>query len=197
MAVNASDIPATELSFTRFMTDTEGRWEQHGEYAIWSGAPTPGDPPFVLHEWHDNRVLRIPRAAAHPVLHRIAGGVPFEVAHLFGFWMSVDVDTAWVDHDGPDGQRCALMVGGAKGKPGEAQCLWICPKCGAPFERASFTIPHQRLERFLDFAQERVRAFNADAGLRTCPGCGAVHPPSYGFYAERDGDDERAARRAP
>jgi hypothetical protein len=195
--VSPSEIPAPELSFVRSMADTEGKWELHGEYSIWSGAPKPGERPYLLHEWHDHGVLRIPRAAARPVLHRIAAGTPFEVAHLFGFWMTVDVDTAWVDHSGPDGQRCALMVGGAKGKPGEAACLWVCPKCAAFLARADFVVPHQRLERFLAFAQDRVRAFNADAALRACPSCGAAHPRSYGFHAEHDTDDERAARQAP
>ena len=59
------------------------------------------------------------------------------------------------------------------------------------FARESFAVPRQRLERFLDFAQGRVRAFNADRQRRTCPRCGAVHPPSYGFDAKLDSDDER------
>ena len=43
---------------------------------------------------------------------------------------------------------------------------------------------------------KRVRAFNADAQLRICPNCGAVHPPIYGFHAEADTPEERAAREA-
>ena len=41
---------------------------------------------------------------------------------------------------------------------------------------------------------DRVRAFNADAALRTCPACGAVHPLAYGFEAGDDTDEERGAR---
>ena len=40
----------------------------------------------------------------------------------------------------------------------------------------------------------RVRDFNADAKLRTCPKCSAVHPPSYGFFAAQDTVEEHAAR---
>jgi hypothetical protein len=191
----SSAIPAPELSFFQSMGETSRRWERHGDYSIWCGAPALGSAVYVFNEWRDHRVLTVPRRNAHSVMHRIAAGTPFEVEHLFGFWMILDVDSVWIDTSVFGGQRCALVVGGTKGKPAEAACLWICPKCGAPFARASFAIPRQRLERFLAFAQERVRIFNADERVRTCPSCAAVHPPSYGYYTEDDGEAEQAARR--
>jgi rubredoxin len=190
-----SMIPAPELSFFLSMSETSSRWERHGDYSIWCGGSAPGSAVYVLNEWRDDRFLAVPRRGAHPVMHRIAAGTPFEVERLFGFWMSLDVDSVWIDTSVSGGQRCALVVGGSKGKPSDAACLWVCPKCGAPFARDSFAIARQRLERFLEFAQERVRAFNADAQVRTCPSCAAVHPPSYGFYMDADGEAERAARR--
>lgn len=196
MPQNASAIPAPELSFVRSMADTEGKWVLHGEYSIWSGAQKPGEAPYLLHEWRENGVLPILRAETHPIMHRIPAGTPFEVAHLFGFWIVIDVDTVWIDAAGEAGHNYALLVGGAQGKPGDAACLWVCPKCAAQFARGAFAVPRQRFERFLEFAQERVRAFNADLQLRTCPRCGAVHPPSYGFDAKLDSDDERQARHA-
>jgi len=194
MAESATEIPSPLLSFARAMGDTDGKWQLRGEYAIWAGSRKE-DEPYLLHEWRDKRVVPIRRSSARPVMHRILGGVPFEVAHLFGFWITVDVDTVWIDA-GEDAKRCAaLIVGGTKGKPAKAECGWVCPKCGEIFNRAVFAIPHQHFERFLDFADERVRAFNADAALRKCPQCNAIHPPSYGFDAHRDGDIERTARQ--
>jgi rubredoxin len=197
MASNNSAIPAPELSFVRSMADTEGKWVLHGDYSIWSGAQKPGEPPYLLNEWRDNGVLPIPPATSHPIMHRIPAGTPFEVARLFGFWLVVDVDTVWIDAAGVGGQHYALIVGGTQGKPGEAACLWVCPKCAALFARETFAVPRQRFERFLDFAEARVRAFNADPQRRACPSCGAVHPPSYGFNAKLDSDEERQARQAP
>lgn len=177
------------------MGDTPSRWERHGDYSIWCGGSASGSAVYVLNEWRDNRVLAVPRRDAHPVMHRIAAGTPFEVERLFGFWMSLDVDSVWIDTSVSGRQRCALVVGGTKGKPADAACLWICPKCGTPLARSSFAIERQRFERFLGFAQDRVRMFNADERVRRCPSCAAVHPPSYGFYMEEDGEAEQAARR--
>jgi hypothetical protein len=190
-------VPAPELSFVRSMADTGGQWLLHGEYSIWSGTQEPGAAPYRLHQWHEGGVLPIPPAASRPIMHRIPAGTPFQVAHLFGFWIVVDVDTVWIDAPGADGHHHALIVGGTLGKPGEALCLWVCPKCAAQFSSTPFSVPRQRFERYLEFADGRVRAFNADARLRTCPQCGAVHPPSYGFDAALDGAEEKRARQAP
>jgi hypothetical protein len=103
MPENASTIPAPELSFVRAMTDTDGKWVLRGDYSIWSGAPTPGLPAFRLHEWREDGVLPIPVAETHPVMHRVSAGTPFEVAHLFGFWIAVDVDTVWMMPPEPAG----------------------------------------------------------------------------------------------
>jgi hypothetical protein len=197
MASDTLAIPAPELSFVRSMADTDGKWVLHGDYSIWSSAQKPDGPPYRLHEWREDGVVPIPPATSHPILHRIAAGTPFEVAHLFGYWIAVDVDTVWIDAAGDGGQHYALIVGGTQGKPGEASCLWVCPKCATLFARESFAIPRQRLERFLDFAQTRLRAFNADPQRRTCPRCAAVHPASYGFDTTLDSAEERQARLAP
>jgi hypothetical protein len=197
MPPDQSAVPPVELSFVRSMLDTDGKWVLHGEYSIWSGGPRPGEPAYLLHELHENGVLAIPRAQTHPIMHRIAAGTPFEVAHLFGFWISVDVDTVWLDALDEGGHQYALIVGGTQGKPGRAACLWVCPKCAVAFARAEFALPSQRFERFLEFAQGRVRAFNADVKLRTCPRCGNVHPSSYGFDPTLDTEDDKKARQAP
>lgn len=192
---SASGIPAPFMSFVRPMAATDGRWELRGEYSIWSGARKADEPFYLLHEWRAPGVLPLRRQSARPLMHRIVAGTPFEVAHLFGFWIAVDVDTVWIDAASPGGgQICSLIVGGTVGKPGEASCAWVCPKCATLFGRESFAVPHQRFERFLDFAQDRVRVFNGDPQRRTCPQCGVIHPVSYGFHTALDTDPERKAR---
>jgi hypothetical protein len=191
----AATLPGPVLSFVRSMAETDGRWELRGDYAIWCGRRTAADDAWLLHEARDGGVLPVRRDGARPLLHRINAGTAFEVAHLFGFWITTDVDTVWVDAAGQDGQYAALMVGGSKDKPSQASCAWVCPKCAALFASASFAIPRQRFERFIAFAQDRVREFNADPARRTCPSCGNVHPVSYGFDATLDTADERQARQ--
>jgi hypothetical protein len=80
------------------------------------------------------------------------------------------------------------------GKPSRNECLWVCPKCATPMARSAFDTARRGFEAFLPFALDRVRSFNADPAMRTCHSCGAVHPPSYGFDADRDDPIERVAR---
>jgi predicted RNA-binding Zn-ribbon protein involved in translation (DUF1610 family) len=89
-----------------------------------------------------------------------------------------------------------LVVGGRTDGLREATSLFVCPKCAARFGEARFAGLQSGYERFIDSALKRVRDFNADAALRTCPKCGAVHPPIYGFHEEADTQEERAARAA-
>jgi hypothetical protein len=194
-AAGAAAVRGPVLSFVRSMAETDGRWELRGEYAIWCGRRAPDDAPFLLHERCEGGVRPIRRCDSHPLLHRIVAGTAFEVAHLFGFWIATDVDTVWVDAPGHGDQYCALIVGGTRDKPAQASCGWVCPRCAAHFAAASFAIPRQRFERFIAFAQDQVREFNADATRRTCPDCSNVHPLSYGFYQDLDTADERQARR--
>ena len=71
--------------------------------------------------------------------------------------------------------------------------MFVCPQCAARFGEARFEL-RGNYEEFVAFAQTRVRTFNADASQRTCPKCGHVHPPTYGFHAEADTAEERTAR---
>ena len=71
---------------------------------------------------------------------------------------------------------------------------WVCPKCGDLMARSMFDTARHGFDAFLPFSLERVRAFNADPAMRTCPKCGAAHPPSYGFDAALDEPIERSAR---
>jgi hypothetical protein len=87
-----------------------------------------------------------------------------------------------------------LTVGGRTGRPAAASVLFVCPKCATKFGEETFAEVQSGYERFIEFALKKVRAFNADAKLRTCPKCGAVHPTIYGFHEKADTPAESAAR---
>jgi hypothetical protein len=189
-------IPAPELSYVRRMTETAGRWERRGDYAIWCGNRKNSEPPYALYELTPEGVLPVAGDGPGPVMHRIAAGTPHYIEHLLGFWHVADCDAVWLESSMGDGRYFSILLGGVAGTPGRNECMWICRKCRAPLARHAYDTRALGFAGFLPFALERVRAFNADERMRTCGGCGAVHPRAYGFYAEDDNDDERAARAA-
>jgi hypothetical protein len=190
-------VRAPELSYVRRMEQATGGLQHHGDYAIWTGSRDPSQAPYVLHEWCDKGVLPIPHRTGRAIVHRVAQGTPYHVSGLFGFWIEHDVDATWLESPGAGGSHYALMVGGTAGTPSNTTCLFVCPKCAAPFGRLAIGTSRQGFERFLDEALKHVRSFNADAKARTCPQCSAVHPQTYGFHAEKDEPVESTARAAP
>jgi len=185
-----------ELSFDFDVTAPSGEWLRRGNHALWRTTRSAAEPPYVLHEWCDKGVRPFPSRGSKPVFHRVPEGTPYHISHLFGFWVANDVDAMLLTVPRGPVTHLMLIVGGLTGKPAEASCLHVCPKCAARFGEAKFAAVQSGYERFLDFCLQRVRSFNADTQLRTCPNCGAVHPPIYGFHAEADTPEERAAREA-
>jgi hypothetical protein len=184
------------LSFDIDVTASDDSWVQRGNHAVWRGKRDTGETPYVLHEWSAEgvRVFRV--RDDKPVFHRVPGGTPYHVSHLFGFWTVNDVDAMWLTAPRGGTTYYMLTVGGLTEGPLEATCLFVCPSCAARFGETRCDGLRGRYTTFIAFALARVRKFNADAAMRTCPRCGAVHPPIYGFHAASDTPDERAARAA-
>lgn len=183
------------LSFDVDVTAGDGTWVRRGHHAIWSGRREPGDPPYVLHEWTERGVRPFARRDDNAHLHRVPAGTPYQIARLFGFWIVNDVDAMLLSAKRGETDYHMLVVGGLTEGLREAACLFVCPECAARFGEARFAM-RGNYEDFIAFAQQRVRAFNADAAQRTCPKCRHIHPPTYGFHAEDDTPEERAAREA-
>jgi hypothetical protein len=186
---------APELSFVRHMAARGGRWDRKGDYAIWTGSRRAEEPRLALLELRKGGVVPIVKRDG-PLLHRIPGGVPHHIVHLFGFWHEADVDAVWLEARQGDATYYSIMLGGAAGRPARDTCLWICPKCAEFLVRHDFDTNRHGFAAFLDFALEKVREFNREPGQRTCRKCRSVHPLAYGFYPEEDRDEERAARLA-
>lgn len=183
------------LSFDFDVTADDGTWTRRGHYAMWRGARAATDPPYLLHEWTERGVRPFPMREDNPMLHRVPAGTPYHIARLFGFWILNDVDAMLLTAKRDETVYYMLVVGGLTEGLREAACLFVCPKCAARFGEGKFAM-RADYEAFIAFALTRVRGFNADAAQRTCPKCGCVHPPTYGFHAEADEPDERAARDA-
>ena len=189
-------IAEPNLSFDFDVSAGGGRWIRHGNHALWCGNRTPDEPPYVLHEWEEKGVRPFPVIGTKPVFHRVPEGTPYHISHLFGFWIVNDVDALLLTVPRGAETHHMLTVGGRTGKPAEATVLHVCPKCAARYGEAKCSQVQAGYNRLIEFALKKVRAFNADPKLRTCPRCGAVHPPIYGFYQDQDTPEERAARLA-
>jgi hypothetical protein len=185
-----------DLSFDFDVTAASGKWIRHGHHALWRASRAADEPPYILHEWSDKGVRPFPIVGPKPVFHRVPEGTPYHISHLFGFWVVNDVDAMLLTVPRGPVTHLMLVVGGRTGKPAEASCLHVCPKCAARYGEAKFSDVQSGYERFLEFALTRVRAFNSDPKLRTCPRCAAVHPPIYGFHEGADTPDERITRIA-
>jgi hypothetical protein len=187
---------APTLSFDVDVTSGDGRWVRKGNHAIWSGRRAPNDPPYILHEWTARGVRPFPRIDDNAHMRRVPAGTPYHISSLFGFWIVNDVDALLLSAKRDETDYYMLVVGGRTDGLREATSLFVCPKCAARFGEETFVGLQSGYERFMDSALKRVRAFNTDAAQRTCPKCNAVHPPIYGFHAEADTPEERAARAA-
>jgi 3-hydroxyanthranilate 3,4-dioxygenase len=69
----------------------------------------------------------------------------------------------------PQGEVIQLRL---KGQPPLREAVaWYCQDCGELVHAHEFTDPIPQRQYW-----QAVQAFNADPGLRTCGGCGTVHP---------------------
>ncbi len=183
-----------DLSFDFDVRAGDATWARKGNHAIWCGNRPADARPYVLHEWSEKGVHPFPVGEDKPVFHRVPSGTPYHIARLFGFWVVNDVDVMLLTVKRGETIHHMLTVGGRTGKPAEASVLFVCPKCAARFGEAKFAEVQSGYERFIEFALGKVRAFNADEKQRSCPKCGTVHPPVYGFHEKDDSPAERAAR---
>ncbi len=170
------------LSYTRSMLEPSSEWRMLGDYAIWTGMRARAEPLQLL-ELIGQRVLPIPASGTRAVLHPIEHNRYFTVEGLFGFWLRADVDVIWLDAPSAETRHYSLCVGGSEGRPGTLAYAWVCPSCGTLVDPHESDVAAVGFSAALASAQAEVERFNADEALRTCRGCGAVHPRSYAFRA--------------
>jgi hypothetical protein len=178
-----------------YLGEGDGSWQEASNYHIWTRKDAAGDTSLSVLERREGQVLRVPERSR--VMHRIPGGTPYHIEHLFGFWRTTAADTIFIRAEMDDGVYYTLVVattGKTTGKLGTETVAWYCPKCNAELTSDAFAAGRLGLRAFWDHALEQTRAFNANA--RACADCGNVHPYGYGFDGQLDDEHEREGRAA-
>jgi hypothetical protein len=154
-------------------------WRAYGQHQLWIGRYPPGAPPLYVQELRPQGLLEYDTADF--LLHRVAAGTPYRVTHLFGFWHVSDEDLLWFQIPRTDLTFYLALAGGSTGLPGNHSILWICGECAREIYRRDLTGVGDTGLLLTRVAAPVVQAFNADAALRRCPGCGWEHPSAYPF----------------
>lgn len=176
-----------------YLGEGDGSWQEASRYQVWTRKDELTDPPLSVLERRDGQILRVPEQLR--VMHRIPGGVPYHIEHLFGFWRTTAADTIFIRAEMDDGVYYTLIVATTGPEVGTETVAWYCPRCNAELASDAFSARRFGLRAFWNHALEQARAFNG-APARTCAGCGNTHPYAYGFDKQLDDDREREGRSA-
>jgi len=169
-------------------------WQEASRYHVWSARHPAGGAHYGIVEHLPEGVVRIP--ARDRLMHVIPAGRLHRIEHAFGFWRICGADTVYIKSPYEGGFAYLMMVGTGSTEYTVDTLRWLCNGCGRPLREADVPTRRVRLNGLVKRALDEVRAFNAGAAARTCPGCRTVHPESYGFEPAFDDDVERAARAA-
>jgi len=184
--VSSRYTPAYDI----YLGEGDGSWQEASRYQVWTRKDALTEPALSVLERRDGEVLRVPERSR--VMHRVPGGIPYHIEHLFGSWRTTAADTIFIRAEMDESVYYTLIVATTGQDVGTDTVAWYCPKCQAELRSEAFDSARYGLRAFWTHALELARAFNASG--RTCPGCGHVHPYAYGFEAAHDGDDERVGR---
>jgi hypothetical protein len=175
-----------------YLGEGDGSWQEASRYQVWTRKANLTEPALSVIERRDGKVLRVPEQSR--VMHRIPGGTPYHIEHLFGFWRTTGADTIFIRAEADDEVYYTLIIATSGKDVGTETIAWYCPKCGTELKSDAFAANRFGLRAFWNRALEQARAFNATP--RTCASCGTAHPVAYGFDAQVDAGDEREGRAA-
>lgn len=175
-----------------YLGEGDEGWQEASRYQVWSRLDGLAEPPLSILERRDGNVLRVPERSR--VMHRVPGGVPYHIEHLFGFWRTTGADTIFIRAETDENVYYTLIVATTGPDVGTDTVAWYCPKCQAELQADAFETARFGLRAFWTHAHELAQRFNEQG--RTCPSCGHVHPFAYGFDVQHDADEERAGRAA-
>jgi hypothetical protein len=165
-----------------YLGEGDGSWQEASRYQVWTRKDALTAPALSVLERRDGNVLRVPDRSR--VMHRIPGGTPYHIEHLFGFWRTTGADTIFIRAEADDSVYYTLIVATSGEDVGTDTVSWYCPKCQAELESHTHDSARYGLPAFWTRAGELARAFNESK--RTCAACGHAHPPAYGFGAAQD-----------
>lgn len=170
-----------------------GDWREVGQYWIWSATLHPTDQPMTVLEMTEKGAIEF-KNQEH-FMHPVPSGRPHHITHLFGYWQASDADRIWLQVPRDDTYIHTIIWGGKRGTHRREQLSWFCPRCGNRLTERLLDLSDSGLAGFVKEQVEAVRRFNSDRELRTCKGCGFVHPEAYGFYPGEDTLSEQASRK--
>jgi len=159
--------------------DQQGELQAFGCYWIWGQSYDAGAAPLRLLEWTPKGVADL--TTEHASLHRVVAGTPNHIEGLFGYWLISDADQQWIQVPQPDRRHYVLIAGGQTGANSAHRIIWYCSECGTQLGEPRALEYDGSPESFLRAQDHAVADFNANVQSRTCPTCGAVHPPAYPF----------------
>lgn len=169
-----------------------GDWREVGQYWIWTATLRPTDQPMTVLEMTEKGVIEFKNHGYF--MHPIPSGRAHHITRLFGYWQASDADRIWLQVPRDNTRIHTIIWGGKSGTHKQDQLLWFCPRCGNRLTERMLDLSRSGLAGFVGQQIEAVRQFNADHELRTCKGCGFVHPEAYGFYPGDDTPNEQAGR---
>jgi hypothetical protein len=161
----------------------DGVWQRVGDYDIWRAARPLHVPELRLLVLLDGGVTSGVRQGTG--MRLIPAGRPHHIEGLFGYWCRSDADRVWIRTVQGESRLYVLVCGGLSGTRKRDEILWICPRCARPLYQRSCDEP-LGAPGFWAAQQAAIDGFNADPVLRTCGGCGNVHPPAYPFGGTGD-----------
>lgn len=166
-------------------------WHEVNRYLLWTGHFPLDAPPVAMQEFVEGKIVTLP--VKRRSFSLIPAGTPHRLTHLFGFWRVSDADMLVLRAELPEATYLCLYVSSGP-EHGHDRVQWYCANCSSVLAPLDVDVKRFGARAFWEERSlEHVRAFNADAALRTCPH-GCLHRTAYGFDAERDTPEERAAR---
>src|SRR5580704_5454392 len=91
-----------------YLGEGDGSSQEASRYQVWTRKDALTAPALSVLERRDGSVLRVPERSR--VMHRIPGGVPYHIEHLFGFWRTTAADTIFIRAEAEDGVYYTLIV---------------------------------------------------------------------------------------
>ena len=110
LAPTAALSDCFDLDLSGGRTEKLGLLHAFGRYWVWNNVYPAGPPALELYEWTPQGIADL--TTRHDSLHVVKAGTPFHVAGLFGYWLTTDADTHWLQLPREDKQYFGMIAGG-------------------------------------------------------------------------------------
>ena len=130
----------------------------------------------------DGHVVRLREIQPGRAFGYIPAGMPHHLTHEFGWWHANGTDEFYLCVPLVN-QKVALVIFECNYPERHDGFNWYCLACYRPLHQRQVNIGRVGLEGYWEAEAAAIKEFNADLELRTCKGCGALHPLAYSVFA--------------